>query len=80
VRRRFPLRAISFEVPTDERTRRKAITFEFTVEGTGSGTSFRIHIESADRALLNINNQLVFEGSAVETVKFLSRLLALTKL
>jgi hypothetical protein len=80
VRRRFPLRAISLEAPTDERTRRKSITFEFTMEGTGSGTTFRIHIESADRALLNIDNQLVFEGSAVETVKFLSRLLALTML
>jgi hypothetical protein len=80
VRRRLPLRAVSFETPTDERTRRTAIIFEFTMEGTGSGTTFRIHIESADRALLNIDNQLVFEGSAVETVKFLSRLLALTML
>jgi hypothetical protein len=80
VRRRFPLRAISFEAPTDERTRRKAIILEFTVEGTGSGTNFRIHIESADRAWLRIDDRLVFEGNAVETVKFLSRLLALTTL
>ena len=63
-----------------KRTQEKAIILESTLRDTNSDINFQIHIESADRAWLRIDDRLVFEGSAVETVKLLSRLLALTTL
>jgi hypothetical protein len=76
----FPfIKSISFTIPTNERTREKAIILEFTLRDTNSDINFQIHIESADRAWLRIDDHLV-EGNAIETVKLLSRLLALTTL
>jgi hypothetical protein len=77
----FPfIKSISLAAPINERTQEKSIILEFTFGGTNSDITSQIHIESADRALLSINNQVVFEGTAVETVKFLIRLMALTTL